>query len=121
MRTIGLAAIAVAMTAAPLAAATAQGGNLLNQQGGLVNVNVQNLKLLTDFANNNEIEILNNANVSVPVVVQAPINIAAQVCGVAVNVLAKGGPSRNSCDAEQGSAALTDLAVQQIQRRQQQQ
>lgn len=115
MRTLGITAIAAAMTAAPLAGVSAQGGNLLNQQGGLVNVNVQNVDLLKNFANNNEIEILNNANISAPITVQAPINVAAQVCGVDVNVLARGGPSRNSCTAQQGSEALTDLAIRQIQ------
>ncbi len=88
---------------------------MLNQQGGLVNVNVTNLDLLRNFANNNEISILDGANVSVPIVVQAPISAAAAVCGVAVNVLARGGPSNNSCDAKSGSAALTDLAIKQIQ------
>ena len=114
MRIIGITASAIAMSAAPIAGASAQNRNVLNQQGGLVNVNVTNLDLLRNFANNNEIEILNNANISVPVVVQAPISVAAAVCGVAVNVLARGGPSRNTCDATSGSEALTDLAVSQL-------
>lgn len=115
MRKICMLTAAVGMAVAPLSgAALAQNRNVLNQQGGLVNVNVTNLDLLKNFANNNEIEILNNANISVPVVVQAPINIAANVCGVAVNVLARGGPSRNSCTASQGSEALTDLAIRQL-------
>jgi len=114
MRMIGITAIALAMSAAPIAGAAAQTRNVLNQQGGLVNVNVTNVDLLKNFANNNEIELLNNANIAVPVVVQAPISVAAAVCGVAVNVLARGGPSRNTCDATSGSAALTDLAVKQL-------
>ena len=115
MRKMTMMAAAVAMAAAPLSgAALAQNRNVLNQQGGLVNVNVTNLELLKNFANNNEIEILNNANISLPVTVQAPINIAAQVCGLEVNVLARGGPSRNSCNAQQGSEALTDLAIRQL-------
>lgn len=108
--TMALAALTIA--AAPLTTATAQNRNVLNQQGGLVNVNVTNLDLLKNFANNNEVQLLNN--VTVPITIQAPINVAANVCGVAVNVLAKGGPSRNSCTAEQGSEALTDLAIRQI-------
>ena len=110
MPTMALAALAI--TAAPLTAATAQNRNVLNQQGGLVNVNVTNLDLLKNFANNNEVQLLNN--VTVPITVQAPINVAANVCGVAVNVLARGGPSSNTCTAEQGSEALTDLAIRQI-------
>jgi len=118
MRKMCTAAIALAFVTAPLSgAAIAQNRNVLNQQGGLVNVNVTNVDLLKNFANANEIEILNDANISVnaPLTVQAPINIAALVCGVDVNVLARGGPSRNSCDAEQGSAAFTDLAIRTIQ------
>ena len=115
MRIIGLAALTLSLSALPLSGATAQKRNVLNQQGGLVNVNVADVDLLKNFANNNEIEILNNANISVPVVVQAPISVAAAVCGVAVNVLAVGGPSNNSCDAVSGSEALTDLAISQLQ------
>ena len=114
MRIFGITAIAIAMSAAPIVGASAQNRNVLNQQGGLVNVNVTNLDLLKNFANNNEIEILNNANIAVPAVVQAPISVAAAVCGVAVNVLARGGPSRSTCDATSGSEALTDLAIKQL-------
>ena len=117
MRKFHVVAAAVTLGALSMSgAAIGQTRNVLNQQGGLVNVNVANVELLKNFANNNEVEILNNANISVPVVVQAPISVAAAVCGVAVNVLAQGGPSRNSCDATSGSAALTDLAVSQLQR-----
>ncbi len=115
MRSLFMLSAAAVLAAAPLSGALAQNRNVLNQQGGLVNVNVTNLDLLKNFANNNEIEILNNANISVPVVVQAPINVAANVCGVAVNVLARGGPSKNSCTATGGSEALTDLAIAQLQ------
>ena len=115
MRSLFMLSAAAFLAAAPLSGALAQNRNVLNQQGGLVNVNVTNLDLLKNFANNNEIEILNNANISVPVVVQAPINVAANVCGVAVNVLARGGPSKNSCTATGGSEALTDLAIAQLQ------
>ena len=116
MRKIIMLSAAAVMAAAPLTgAALAQNRNVLNQQGGLVNVSVANLKLLTDFANNNEIEILNNSNISLPITVQAPISVAAAVCGVDVNVLARGGPSTNNCPATSGSEALTDLAITQIQ------
>lgn len=118
MRKLSIAAAAASMALLPLASvATAQTRNVVSQQGGLVNVSVGNVDLLKNFANNNEIEILNNANISVPVVVQAPINVAAQVCGVAVNVLARGGPANSTCTATQGSEALTDLAIRQMQAR----
>lgn len=108
--TLTLAAMAVAASLST--AATAQNRNVLSQQGGLVNVSVTNVDILKNFANNNEVQLLNN--VAVPVTVQAPINIAANVCGVAVNVLARGGPSSNTCTAKQGSEALTDLALKQM-------
>lgn len=112
MRKFSMTIAALTIIGAPLAGASAQNRNVLNQQGGLVNVNVTNLDLLKNFANNNEVQLLNN--VTVPVTVQAPINVAANVCGVAVNVLARGGPSTNECTAQQGSEALTDLAVRQL-------
>ncbi len=115
MRKMIMLSAAAILAAAPLAGAAAQNRNVLNQQGGLVNVNVTNLDLLKNFANNNEVEVLNNANISVPVVVQAPISVAANVCDVAVNVLARGGPSRNECTAKSGSEAFTDLAIAQLQ------
>ncbi len=120
MRIIGLAAMALSLSALPLSsAASAQNRNVLNQQGGLVNVNVTNVDLLNNFANNLELDILRNANVSVtaPITVQAPISVAATVCGVAVNVLARGGPSNAVCTATSGSEALTDLAIRTIQSR----
>lgn len=115
MRSFIIPALAAAMAAAPAVGVSAQGNNVLKQQGGLVNVNIEDVTLLTDFANGNEIEILNNANITVPITVQAPLKVAALVCGVDVNVLARGGPSRNSCSATQGSEVLTDIAIRQIQ------
>ncbi|HXG99045.1 MAG TPA: hypothetical protein VNI79_01365 [Sphingomicrobium sp.] len=122
MRIIGLAAMALSLSALPLSSvASAQNRNVLNQQGGLVNVNVTNVDLLTNFANGNtvDIELLRNANISVaaPITIQAPISVAATVCGVAVNVLARGGPSNAVCTATSGSEALTDLALRTVQSR----
>ena len=80
----GLAAIA--MTIAGSGAASAQ----TNDQSGLVNVNVQNLAL------------------QVPVSVAVPVSLAANVCGLDVNVLAQqlqNGPV--SCNATSNSAALS--------------
>lgn len=115
MHRIGIVAVAFAMAAAPISSsAWAQNRNVVNQQGGLVNVTVNNVDILKNFANENEIQILNDANIAVPITVQAPINVAANVCGVEVNALAKGGPSTNTCTAEQGSEALTDLAIEQL-------
>ncbi len=118
MRTIGITAMALAMSALPLSsAASAQNRNVLNQQGGLVNVKVGDVELLKKFANGNDVSILDGANISAqaPITIQAPISVAAAVCGVAVNVLARGGPSNSVCTAESGSQALTDLALRSIQ------
>ena len=90
---------------------SAQGQNLLNQQGGLVNVSVGNVEILDGLLTNAEIDVLRNAQI--PITVQLPINVAANVCGVAVNVLARGGPSRNTCDATNGSTELAQAIRQQ--------
>ena len=109
-RTLVAAAVAISMASFP-AQLSAQGQNLLNQQGGLVNVNVGNVSILDGFLTNAEIDVLRNAQI--PITVQLPVNVAANVCGVAVNVLARGGPSRNTCDATNGSTELAQAIRQQ--------
>ncbi len=77
------------------------------QQSGLVNVDISNV------ANN----IAKNINVDVsqiPVTVQAPIGIAANVCGVNANVLAQQGPAGAACNATTTSTALNQLVQRQI-------
>lgn len=77
------------------------------QQSELVNVDVSNV------ANN----IAKNINVDVsqiPVTVQAPIGVAANVCGVNANVLAKQGPSIASCAATSTSTALDQIVLRQL-------
>ncbi len=77
------------------------------QQSGLVNVDVSNV------ANN----IARNINVDVsqiPVTVQAPIGIAANVCGVNANVLAQQGAGAAQCTATSTSNALDNLVQRQI-------
>lgn len=93
-----VAASVVALTGMSLAAA---------QQAGLVNVNVSNV------ANN----IAKNINVDVsqiPVTAQAPIGIAANVCGVNANVLAKQGTGAASCTATSTSTALDQIVLRQL-------
>ena len=106
-----VAAVLATSSIAFPAQVAAQGQNLLNQQGGLVNVSVGNVSILDNFLTNAEIDILRNAQI--PITVQLPINVAANVCGVAVNVLARGGPSRNTCDATNGSTELAQAIRQQ--------
>jgi hypothetical protein len=63
-------------------------------------------------------EIAKNINVDVsqiPVNVQVPVGIAANVCGVDANVLAqqkKDGPA--SCDAKNTSSALNEAVLRQV-------
>ena len=79
----------------------------LAQQSGLVNVDIRNV------ANN----IARNINVDVsqiPVTVQAPIGIAANVCGVNANVLAQQGTGAAQCTATSTSNALDNLVQRQL-------
>jgi small secreted domain DUF320 len=107
MRIMMLAATGLAALATPaLAQVNTGSGN------GLVAVNVQNVALLNNFLNNDQIAALNN--LGVPVTVQAPISVAANVCGTTVNALAalrKTGAA--TCDAKSGSAALAKIVQRQ--------
>src|SRR3954447_4532945 len=110
MRKIMIAAAAVAAVATPaLAQVNTGSGN------GLVAVNVQNVDILKNFLNNDQIAALNN--VTVPVTVNVPIGVAANVCGVNANVLAsqKKGTDPVTCTARNGSKALANaFAAQQL-------
>jgi len=82
----------------------------LAQQSGLVNVNVSDVSILNNFLNGAQIAALNN--LSLPITVQVPIGVAANVCGVSAAVLghAAGGAT---CDATSGSQALAHFVNQQ--------
>lgn len=74
---------------------------------GLVNVNLSNV------LNNLALDLhVDKANI--PINAQIPINVAANVCGVSINVLSigAGGGSSQGCTARSTSPAL-DQAVQQ--------
>ena len=109
MRKLMIAAALAVGTAGVAAPATAQ----VSLAPGLVTVNVQDVSILNDFLNGAQIAALNNLNV--PITVQAPISVAANVCDVAVNVLAAqrktGGAA---CDAKSGSAALARIVDRQL-------
>ena len=102
------AALAATVSAAP---AIGQG-----VQGGLVNVQVP-VTVLNGSLNNNEIEILKNVgvNVAAPINVQVPIGIAANVCGIAANVLAADIKQKGKaeCTAESSSRALGQQILRQ--------
>ncbi len=77
------------------------------QQSGLVNVDISNV------ANN----IAQNINVDVsqiPVTVQVPVGVAANVCGVNANVLAQQGAGLANCTATSTSTALNQIVQRQI-------
>ena len=84
-----------------------------NTGGGLVNVQIGDVSILNDFLNDTQIAAL--SNLSVPVTVQVPIGVAANVCDVSANVLAqqaKNGGAR--CDAQSGSQALAQSVNRQL-------
>ena len=97
---------ATAATAAMAVPATAA-------QSGLVNVSIDDVSILNNFLNGAQIAALNN--LSVPVSVQVPIGVAANVCDVSANVLAqqaKGGTA--TCTAKSGSQALAQNVNKQL-------
>lgn len=99
------AALATAAAATPAAAQ-------VNAAPGLVTVNVQNVAILNDFLNEAQIAALNE--LSVPVVVQAPISVAANVCGLTVAALAAQRKEGDAvCNATSGSRALADIVTRQ--------
>jgi hypothetical protein len=105
MRKIVFAAAAAAMAATP---ALAQ----VNTGSGLVAVNIQDVSILNNFLNNDQISALDN--LSIPVTVNVPVGVAANVCGVNANVLAaqkKTGAA--TCDAKTGSKALAQNVISQ--------
>ena len=106
MRKVMIAAAALALGTTP---AVAQNVDL---SGGLVDVTVQDVSVLNNFLNETQIAALNNLNV--PITVQVPIGVAANVCNVSAAVLAQGGPAGGTCDAESGSNALARAVSEQV-------
>jgi hypothetical protein len=106
MRKLMIAAAALAVTATPaLAQVNTGSGN------GLVAVNVQDVSILNNFLNNDQISALNN--LGVPITVQVPIGVAANVCGVSAAVLGKSGGPNPTCTAKSGSRALAQNVITQ--------
>jgi hypothetical protein len=106
MRNLMIAAAALAAAATPSLAQ-------INTGSGLVTVTVQDVSILNNFLNNDQIAALNN--LSVPVTVQVPVGIAANVCGVNANVLAQQkGTGTATCTAKNGSKALAQNVISQV-------
>jgi hypothetical protein len=112
------ASMIAATLALGTAAMTVPAAAQTTEQAGLVNVTIGDVTVLEDFLNETQIAALNNLNV--PVAVQVPIGVAANVCNVSAAVLARGAPAGGSCEAESGSQALAQAVNRQLldQRRQ---
>ena len=106
MRKFMIAAAAVAAAASPAFAQVNTGSGK-----GLVAVNVQNVDILKNFLNNDQIAALNN--LSVPITVQVPVGVAANVCGVSAAVLGKAASDAAPCTANNGSKALANAVAKQ--------
>ena len=82
-------------------------------QGSLISVDVSNVA--NNIAKNISVDVS-----QIPVTVQAPIGIAATVCGVAANVLGSQAPSGNAnCTATSTSTALDMLVQNQLKNKKQ--
>ena len=106
-----LMASALAIGATTFAAAPASSQVAL-PVGNLVPITIGG-DVLSDILNGAEIELLNDLDLlnNNQIVVQAPISVAANVCDVAVNVLASDKSRRaTGCTAESGSEANAELA-----------
>ena len=106
MRKLMIAAAALAVTTTPAIAQVNTGSG-----NGLVAVNVQDVSILNNFLNNDQIAALNN--LGVPITVQVPVGIAANVCGVSAAVLGKSGGGSPTCTAKSGSRALAQNVITQ--------
>jgi len=106
MRKLMFAAAALAVTATPAFAQVNTGSG-----NGLVAVNVQDVSILNNFLNNDQISALNN--LGVPITVNVPVGIAANVCGVSAAVLGKSGGTNPTCTAKSGSKALAQNVITQ--------
>jgi hypothetical protein len=105
MRKILLAAMAAAAAVPAMAQVNVGSGN------GLVAVNIQNVDILNNFLNNDQIAALNE--LSLPITVQVPIGVAANVCNISAAVLAKQAADAAPCDAKSGSRALAQNVITQ--------
>ena len=102
MRTIMMIATAAVFAATPV----------LAQQNGLINIDLSGLSV-ADRA-----EIAKDINVDVsqiPVNVQVPVSVAAAICNVPVNVLAKSkSKGDTACAPTAGSAAINSAVQKQL-------
>lgn len=113
-----LIAAALSLTATSIAipaAAQVVTDPVVQAPAGLIPVTVGNV-ILQDILTDVEIEALNDLELlnDNQIVVQVPVSVAANVCNVAVNVLAKNKSSGEGCTATSGSDALAKVIRKQI-------
>lgn len=103
--------IAAALGAAAVSAPALAQVDLNNSQG-LVNVTVTDVSILNNFLNDTQIAALNNLDADI--IVQVPIGVAANVCGVSAAVLGENKGGDAGCTATSGSNALARAVSQQV-------
>jgi len=108
------AAFALATSSMAIPASAQQAG------GGLITVQIANVDILRNSLNKNDVDVLNNLlnnnQIAVPVNVQVPVGIAANVCNTTVAILSAAG-SGGTCTAAQASGALGQAISKQHLRR----
>lgn len=108
-------AAALALGIALPASAQVATDPVVQAPAGLIPVTVGNV-ILQDILTDVEITALNDLNLlnDNQIVVQVPVAVAANVCNVAVNVLAKSKSGGEGCTATSGSDALAKVIRQRI-------
>ena len=103
------------MLAAAAASIGLAGPALAQNNSGLVAVQVTDISVLNNSLNKNDVDILNNLlnnnTVQLPINVQVPVGIAANVCGISVlaaNQLTE------PCTATNASGALGQAVAKQV-------
>jgi hypothetical protein len=79
------------------------------QQGGLVNVDLRNANILSNIANHLNVNVSN-----VPITVQVPIDLAANVCGVSIDLLASAISHGGASCYAQGTSRALNKEVQHV-------
>ena len=94
---------------AAIAAFALSGAAFAQEQEGLVNVNLSEI-VIQDIAQDINVDVG-----QIPVTVQVPVGVAANICGVDANVLAQQKKDGDvSCDATSSSQALSQIVQREI-------
>ena len=103
LKTASAALFGLAMVAGPIQAQNVNANNLVSVQ--------LNDALIEDVANDLDVNVS-----QVPVTVQVPIGIAANVCDVDANVLAQstGDEGQTTCEAENTTTAFNNAVQKQL-------